>query len=501
MIHAERDKDVAAALMLYIQEGLKKVERFFGQPFKQTFEVEVFPNRAAFDKYFLTRWKIPKTEAWMVASGVADRMVILSPRVWKTEAVEHDPADTGHIRDLIAHELVHVYHGQYSPRPDFDGMDNIGWFVEGLAVYVSGQLERSHRTAAGEALKAGKAPTRLADAWSGRYRYGVSGSMAEFVHQRYGLAVVKKMLVVVSNEEALNLLNTTEGEFLEAWKAHVSGQPADDPTTTVALSAFNGSTAGDEREVVGIKLCWCPPGRFLMGSPPDEPERRPGEDQIEVALTKGFWMAKYEATQGQWKRVMGKLPGELTAELPEGDYYPVGNVNFAEAEDFCRKLTVLGRQSGELANDWEFRLPTEAQWEYACRAGTTTATSFGDKLSSNQANFKGKPYNGAEAGPSLNRAAPVGSYPASPWGLHDMHGNVFEWCRDWYHVRLPGGADPDLRDANDSASKSEHGDVSRVRRGGCWADEGWACRSAFRLRFEPDRRYDHIGFRVVAVHL
>jgi formylglycine-generating enzyme required for sulfatase activity len=228
-----------------------------------------------------------------------------------------------------------------------------------------------------------------------------------------------------------------------------------------------------------------------MGSPPNEPERRPGEDQVEVTLTKGFWMAKFEATQGQWKRVIGNLPGELTAALPAGDDLPVGNVNFAEAEAFCQKLTQLARQAGDLPQDWEFRLPTEAQWEYACRAGTTTATSFGDTLSSKQANFDGNyPYNGAATGPSLKRAAPVGSYPANAWGLHDMHGNTFEWCRDWYHAKLPGGADPDLYWATAT---------SRVRRGGCWADQGWPCRSAFRLRFEPERRYDHIGFRIVAV--
>ncbi len=273
----------------------------------------------------------------------------------------------------------------------------------------------------------------------------------------------------------------------------------DDPTRTVDSSAFTGSKAGAEREVVGVRLCWCPAGRFLMGSPSGEPERRPGEDQVEVTLSTGFWMGKYETTQREWKRVIGKLPGELTAELPDGDDYPVGNINFAEAEAFCQKLTVLGHQSGALPKDWEFRLPTEAQWEFACRAGTTTATSFGDKLSSKQANFKGRPYNGAEPGPSLNRAAKVGSYPANTWGLHDMHGNTFEWCRDWYHLRLPGGANPDLYRAKNSASRSEHGGVSRVRRGGCWADDGWACRSAFRLRFEPERRYDHIGFRVVAV--
>jgi formylglycine-generating enzyme required for sulfatase activity len=253
---------------------------------------------------------------------------------------------------------------------------------------------------------------------------------------------------------------------------------------------FVGKKAGEEREVAGVKLCWCPPGKFVMGSPPDEPDRRPDEAQVEVTLTKGFWMGKYEATQGQWKRVVGKLPGPPTAELPEDDDLPVGNVNFAEAEAFCRKLTELGRSAGGLPAGWEFRLPTEAQWEYACRAGTTTATAFGDRLSSRQANFKGRPYNGAEPGPSLGRAARVGSYPPNAWGLCDMHGNTFEWCRDWYHPRLPGGTDPDLHDRKAT---------SRVRRGGAWTDDGWPCRSAFRLRFEPERRYDHIGFRVVAV--
>jgi sulfatase modifying factor 1 len=273
------------------------------------------------------------------------------------------------------------------------------------------------------------------------------------------------------------------------------------PAWARQASSFRGRSAGDTRTVDGIDLCWCPAGRFVMGSPRSEPERRPGEDQVEVTLTRGFWMAKFETTQGLWQRVAGALPGPLTKELPAGDDLPVGNVNFAQTEDFCRRLTERGRQSGELPSDWEFRLPTEAQWEYACRAGTTTATSFGDSLSSKQANFKGKPYNGGEPGPSLNRAAPVGSYPANPWGLHDMHGNTFEWCRDWYHSRLPGGTDPDLYAARATAQRSEHGDLSRVRRGGAWSDDGWPCRSAFRVRFEPERGYDHIGFRVVIVQV
>jgi formylglycine-generating enzyme required for sulfatase activity len=268
--------------------------------------------------------------------------------------------------------------------------------------------------------------------------------------------------------------------------AVLTGTPA--PAQT---ADFDGTRPGNERQVHGIKLCWCPPGRFTMGSPPGEPERRPGEDQVAVRLTQGFWIGKYEVTQGDWKRIGGDLPGKLTAELPAGDDLPVGNVNFAQAEEFCRKLTERARKTAELPEGWEFRLPTEVQWEYACRAGTTTATAFGDSLSRNQANFKGKPYNGgADDGPSLGVAAKVGLYPPNAWGIHDMHGNTFEWRRDWYHAKLPGGDDPDL---------SSMPARSRVRRGGAWTDDGWPCRSAFRLRFEPERGYDHIGFRVVAV--
>lgn len=268
-----------------------------------------------------------------------------------------------------------------------------------------------------------------------------------------------------------------------------------DPSASDPRPAFCGSNAGDERSIAGITFCWCPAGRFTMGSPASEPDRRPGEDPVEVTLSRGFWIGKYEVTQGQWRRVVGEFPGKFTAG--EGEDFPVYTVNFAEAEEFCRMLTGVAHSSGDLPREWEFRLPTEAQWEYACRAGTTTATSFGATLSSKQANFQGKPYNGAEQGPSPRQTTPVGSYPPNPWGLHDMHGNVFEWCRDWYHEKLAGGTDPDL--SSSKGTINGDGTYSRVRRGGCWADEGWPCRSAFRLRFEPERRHDHIGFRVVAV--
>ena len=265
------------------------------------------------------------------------------------------------------------------------------------------------------------------------------------------------------------------------------------------LSDYDGVRAGDSRIVAGIELAWCPAGSFLMGSPDDEPERRADERQVKVTLTRGFWMAKYETTQGDFKRVMGALPGDLTAELPEGDRNPVGNVNFAEAEAYAASLTQRAHDAGELPVDWEFRLPTEAQWEYAARAGTTTATAFGSSLTSNQANFAGRSYNTAEQGPSLGHAVAVGRYPPNTWGVFDMHGNTYEWCRDWYRQALPGGINPDLHDAIDAATPNPDGSLSRVRRGGGWGDDGWACRSASRLRFEPDRRYDHIGFRVAVV--
>jgi len=138
---------------------------------------------------------------------------------------------------------------------------------------------------------------------------------------------------------------------------------ASDVTSGIELGdtppAFTGSKAGEEREVAGIKLCWCPAGRFLMGSPPSEPERRADENRVEVTLSKGFWAGKYEVTQGQWKRVVGAFPGELTAG--EGDDFPVSNVNFAEVETFCRRLTEHVRRVGILPEAWEFRLPTEAQ--------------------------------------------------------------------------------------------------------------------------------------------
>ncbi len=259
--------------------------------------------------------------------------------------------------------------------------------------------------------------------------------------------------------------------------------------------SFRGSRAGETRVVDDITLCWCPPGRFVMGSPPSEHGRRPDEAQVQVFLTRGFWTAQQEVTQRQWRQVVGNFPDQPpSAAFGEGDNFPAYWISADEAEAFCAALTRRGRRSGALPEAWEFRLPTEAQWEYACRAGTTSATPFGDTVGLHQANFAGDLADRALR--AKGRARPVGSYPPNPWGIHDMLGNVWEWCRDWYHTQLPGGTDPDLYDVR--GVQNRDGTYSRVRRGSAWIEESWTCRSACRLRYEPHRRSDHIGFRVVA---
>ena len=220
-VFAEQDQAIADSLKPHLGQGRERIETFFGKPFPQSFVVEIHPDRKAFDAYFDQRWHLPKTELWMVASGVADRLTILSPRVWKSEAAEHDPGDEKHLHELIVHEMVHVFQGQHNPHPDFDGLDELGWLVEGLAVYVSGQLEGSHRLSAHQAIEAGKTPAALSEAWSGRYRYGVAGSMAEFIDLRYGRQTLIDLLPMTTNDQALKRLETTEADFLTAWKAHV----------------------------------------------------------------------------------------------------------------------------------------------------------------------------------------------------------------------------------------------------------------------------------------
>lgn len=262
-------------------------------------------------------------------------------------------------------------------------------------------------------------------------------------------------------------------------------------------SPLQGAYAGQQQSIAGVPVCWCPPGRFLMGSPPTESGRRPDEAQVEVFLSRGFWMGQFEVTQAVWFRVMADPPERpLSSAFGLGDGFPIYWVTFFQAERFCQALTTDAHRRGVLPPNWAFRLPTEAQWEYACRAGSTTATAFGEEVLPHQINFGHEFPTRADA---RRGAAQVGSYPANGWGIWEMHGNVWEWCRDWYHARLPGGTDPDMSER--PGVRNRDGTFSRVRRGGAWIEPGWACRSAARLRYEPDRSSDHIGFRVAVVPL
>ena len=223
-----------------------------------------------------------------------------------------------------------------------------------------------------------------------------------------------------------------------------------------------------------------------MGSPPGEEGRSTDEGPVEVEHTKEFWMFQTEVTQELYEAVIGKNPSNFV-----GLKNPVEQVSYTEAVEFAAVLTRKLRASSGLPSDWELRLPKEAEWEYAARAGTKTPFPFGESLSSTQANFDGNyPCAGAAKGPNLKKTTTVGAYPANAWGLHDTVGNVYEWCLDGYNEKLPGGADPLV---------SPVGASYRVIRGGCWNGNGRFCRSAYRSRNTPEDRINILGFRLAAV--
>jgi formylglycine-generating enzyme required for sulfatase activity len=221
---------------------------------------------------------------------------------------------------------------------------------------------------------------------------------------------------------------------------------------------------------------WLPPGRFLMGSPEDEHARENDELQHEVILTRGFWLAETACTQALWQAVMGQDPSHF-----KGERRPVEQVSWNDAQDFIARLN--GAVPGLKA-----RLPTEAEWEYACRAGTTTPFSFGEDITPEQVNYNGDyPYRGGNKGLSRGETVEVASLPANPWGLYEMHGNVLEWCQDGYG-NYPEGP---VTDPTGPATGGR-----RVLRGGSWIIYGRNARSAYRIRIEPGNRLDFYGFRL-----
>jgi formylglycine-generating enzyme required for sulfatase activity len=278
-------------------------------------------------------------------------------------------------------------------------------------------------------------------------------------------------------------------QFVCLTASFASAARADQPAPQKKTAAtFAGTKAGQRAydNCLSTELVWIAPGKFLMGSPKSEIGPAEALHQVPVTLTQGYWLGRYEVTQLEWQTLMHTTPWQGKENVKEGDDYPVTFVSWDEAQKYCAKLTETERQAGRLPAGWKYMLPTEAQWEYACRAGTTTRFSFGNKVADlgDDAWFVDNAANGGAGNPHY-----VGKKKANPWGLSDMHGNVWEWCRDRFVKQLPGGTDPEV----------SVGASLRAMRGGAWSNSAGVCRSAHRDGHAPDFRDDDLGFRVAAV--
>ncbi len=256
-------------------------------------------------------------------------------------------------------------------------------------------------------------------------------------------------------------------------------------TFVPGLTPPQPSTPADITNSIGMKLKLIPADEFMMGSPGDEKDRSEDEGpQHKVRITKPYYMGVTEVTQGQWFAVMKTKPWEGQRLVKEGEDYPAVNVSWDDAIEYCQKLSTTEGKS--------YRLPTEAEWEYACREASTTAYSFGGNPSQlsdygwwgglvGDGNAKGEPY-----------AHEVSMKKPNPFGLYDMHGNVFEWCQDVYDEKAY-----DSRSGTTLDPLSKSGSEYRVLRGGSWDDYSRNARSAVRGWNRPVNRYVNFGFRVV----
>lgn len=254
-----------------------------------------------------------------------------------------------------------------------------------------------------------------------------------------------------------------------------------------SMLCSDDSAAQQERfsNSLGMEFVLIPAGSFLMGSPPNEPFRDQDESQHKVILTKPFYIQTTEVTQGQWKALMGQNPSYFKGC---GDRCPVERVSWFDCQRFVERLN----QKGE----GRYRLPKESEWEYVCRGGTSSAFHWGEAVDCAKGMFGNNSLRGVamcvgyieRRGLKRDSPAPVASYPPNPWGVFDMHGNVWEWCEDWY-APYPEGEISDPKGGDSGEMK--------VRRGGSWFKFGTFCRSANRNFAHPASRYYTTGFRLV----
>lgn len=216
----ETDRENVSDYSAMIDKGMKSIETFFGLPFMKDFRVFVHPHRSSLDSAWQNDWNMPefRSECWMVASGIASKLDILSPKQWDSEACEHKYDDSEKTKKLVAHELVHVYHGQRNASPDFSAVNGIDWFVEGLAVCVSGQLDSRRMAEVRTAIKESSIPDSLTGFWSGKLKYGLSGSVVNYIDTRYGRKVLVELLPLSNIGEVLSKLQISESALLADWR-------------------------------------------------------------------------------------------------------------------------------------------------------------------------------------------------------------------------------------------------------------------------------------------
>jgi len=281
-------------------------------------------------------------------------------------------------------------------------------------------------------------------------------------------------------------VNTTGTYTLTYAVADAAGNEVN-ATRTVTVVEFGSTLQADLNSTVNMEMIWVEPGTFTMGSPETEAGRGANETEHDVSLTKGFYLGKYEVTQAQYESVMtgntetnstGHVISATPSHFGGNPNRPVETVSWEDIQVFLTRLNE--QQSENIPEGWAYVLPTEAQWEYACRAGTTTAYTWGDSISASDANWN----HGADA----NQTENVGQYSANPWGFFDMHGNVWEWTADAYAVYATG-AQTDPFNVGTTGS-------GRVLRGGSWNYAGTGLRSAYRTGNNPSSRNISIGFRV-----
>ena len=265
-------------------------------------------------------------------------------------------------------------------------------------------------------------------------------------------------------------------------------------SNTLTLHCYrrtNRSYTEDLGNGVKLTLMLIPAGEFLMGAPEDEPESDDDERPQHLVNVPQFLMGRYPITQAQWRVVSGypQIERKLNPDPSrfKGDNRPVERVSWNDAQEFCQRLSA---QTGK-----DYRLPTEAQWEYGCRAGTKTPFHYGEIITAEIANYRGTTtYNNGPKGEYREQTIDVGMFPANEWGLHDMHGNVWEWCEDDWHSDYEGAP-------NDGSAwvETDRESTNRLLRGGCWSYLPVYCRSACRNNYSRVFRYDDLGFRVCCV--